>query len=84
MKCESAETKSFVYHNINTESDDQMRMAIVTSGFKDFPCAMVTFIHCSGGDTRSHPVRPYLLQTVGMKHAKQFVETGEISEEAPQ
>lgn len=78
--CVSAKTKSFVYHNMGIAHIDQTRMAIVTFGFKEFPCAMVTFIHCDAGDSRSHPVKPYLQQTMGMRHAEHFVKTGEILE----
>ena len=77
QKTASTETKSIIYH-----SEDMLRIGICTFGWKTklgrFPVALVTFVDSTGGEYKEHSVRPFMRQTVAMRHAKHFAETGEV------
>lgn len=76
-KTASAETKSIIYHN-----EDMLRIGICTFGWKSklgsFPTALVTFVDSNGGEHKDHQVRPFMRQTVAMKHAEHFAKTGKV------
>jgi hypothetical protein len=78
-KITSRKAEAFVYDNLTSaRSDGDKRMAIVVAGSSGFPCALVSFIEIHAGEYKKHTVRPFLQQTLGMKRAEHFVETGEI------